>query len=127
LRFRSRYHGTIDNRRAWLDMIVKFSTSIGQLTMHGDAAVALLKGMGHSGTVPGAILAADLPEALAQLQRMLETAGDSTGAPLPPPPQSEEEEREREPIITLKTRAVPLLDMIRTAIARNSDLMWERG
>ena len=54
-------------------MIVKFSTSIGQLTMHGDAAVALLKGMGHSGTVPGAILAADLPDALARLQRMLET------------------------------------------------------
>jgi hypothetical protein len=127
LRFRSRYHRTIHNRQAWLDMIVKFSTSIGQLTMHGDAAVALLKGMGHSGTVPGAILAADLPVALAQLQRMLETAGDSTGAPLPPPAQSEEEEREREPVITLKTRAVPLLDMIRTAIARKSDLMWERG
>ena len=108
-------------------MIVKFSTSIGQLTMHGDAAVALLKGMGHSGTVPGAILAADLPAALAQLQRMLETSGDLTGAPLPPPPQSEEEEREREPVITLKTRAVPLLDMLRTAIARKSDLMWERG
>ena len=112
-------------------MIVKFSTSIGQLSMHGDAAVALLKGMGHSGTVPGAILAADLPDALAQLQRMLETAGDSTGAPPLPPAQSkeeeEEQEREREPVITLKTRAVPLLDMIRTAIARNSDLMWERG
>ena len=106
-------------------MIVKFSTSIGRVTMHGDAAVALLKGMGHSGTVPGAILAADLPDALAQLQRMLETSGDSTGAP--PPPQSEEEEREREPVITLKTRAVPLLDMLRTAIARKSDLMWERG
>ena len=58
---------------------------------------------------------------------MLETSGDSTGAPPPPPPQSDEEEREREPVITLKTRAVPLLDMIRTAIARNSDLMWERG
>lgn len=95
--------------------------------MHGDAAVALLKGMGHSGTVPGAILAADLPESLALLQRMLETSGDSTDAPPPPPPRSDEEEREREPVITLKTRAVPLLDMIRTAIARNSDLMWERG
>ena len=95
--------------------------------MHGDAAVALLKGMGHSGTVPGAILAADLPDALAQLQRMLEASGDSTGAPPPPPPRSDEEEREREPVITLKTRAVPLLDMIRTAIARKSDLMWERG
>jgi Domain of unknown function (DUF1840) len=113
--------------QAWLDMIVKFSTSIGQLTMHGDAAVALLKGMGHSGTVPGAILAADLPGALAQLQRMLETSGHTTGAPPLPPAQSEEEEREREPVITLKTRAVPLLDMIRTALARKSDLMWERG
>ena len=77
-------------------MIVRFSTSIGQLTMHGDAAVALLKGMGHSGTVPGAILAADLPAALEQLQRMLETSGGSTGAPSPPPPppQSEEDERD---------------------------------
>jgi hypothetical protein len=126
LRFGSRYDGTIPDAQAWLEMIVRFSTSIGHMTMHGDAAVALLKGMGHSGTVPGAVLAADLPDALAQLQRMLETAGDSTGAP-PPPPRSDEEEREREPVITLKTRAVPLLDMIRTAIARNSDLMWERG
>ena len=109
-------------------MIVKFSTSSGQLTMHGHAAIALLKGMGHSGTVPGAILAADLPDALVQLQRMLETSGDSTGAPAPlPPSQSDEEEREREPVITLRTRAVPLLDMIRTAITRKSDLMWERG
>lgn len=127
MRFRSRYDGTIPDAQALLEMIVKFSTSIGQFTMHGDAAVALLKGMGHSGTVPGAILAADLPDALAQLQRMLETSGDSTGAPPPPPPRSDEEEREREPVITLKTRAVPLLDMIRSAIARNSDLMWERG
>ena len=39
-------------------MIVKFSTRAGALTMHGDAAVTLLKAMGHSGTVPGAILAA---------------------------------------------------------------------
>jgi len=117
----------IPDTQARLDMIVKFSTSFGRVTMHGAAAVALLKGMGHSGTVPGAILAADLPDALALLQRMLETSGDTTGVPPLPPAQSEEEEREREPVITLKTRAVPLLDMIRTAIARKSDLMWERG
>jgi hypothetical protein len=71
----------IPDTQARLDMIVKFSTSFGRVTMHGDAAVALLKGMGHSGPVPGAILTADLPVALAQLQRMLETSGDSTGAP----------------------------------------------
>jgi hypothetical protein len=108
-------------------VIVKFSTRHGKLTMHGDAAVALLKGMGHTGTVPGAILAVDLPAALASLQRMLEVSGDSTGSAAPPPPDDEEEGREREPVITLRTRAVPLLDMLRTAIDRGSDLMWERA
>lgn len=109
-------------------MIVKFSTRYGKLTMHGDVAVALLKGMGHTGTVPGAILAADLPAALASLQRMLELSGDSTGSAVPPPPDEVDEEgREREPVITLRTRAVPLLDMMRTAIDRGSDLMWDRA
>lgn len=108
-------------------MIVKFSTRFGQLTMHGEAAVTLLRGMGHTGTVPGAILAADLPGALARLERVLETAGDTASGPAPPPIDREgDDEREREPVITLHKRAVPLLDMLRTAMARDSDLMWER-
>lgn len=108
-------------------MIVRFSTRTGQLTMHGDAAVALLRGMGHTGTVPGAILAADLPDALSRLSRMLETSG-GTPAPAPQAPSRKDDEdaREREPVITLQMRAVPVLDMLRTAIARDSDLMWER-
>jgi len=108
-------------------MIVKFSTRAGALTMHGDAAVALLKAMGHSGTVPGAILAADLPEALAQLRKVLD---EQAHAPPPPPVPAgveEDDEREREPPVTLRMRALPLIDMIETAIARGSDLMWERG
>jgi hypothetical protein len=95
--------------------------------MHGDGAVALLKAMGHSGTVPGAILAADLPEALANLRKVLD---EQAHAPPPPPPAEggdENDEREREPPVTLRMRALPLIDMIETAIARNSDLMWERG
>jgi len=107
-------------------VIVRFSTRFGQLTMHGEAATALLKGAGHSGTVPGAILAADLPVALAHLQRTLESTGDSSGG-APPPSDEDEDEKEREPVVTLRTRAVPLLDMMRTAIARGSDLMWERA
>lgn len=94
--------------------------------MHGEAAVALVKAMGHSGAVPGAILAAELPVALAQLERTLESSGDNPAAPIEPV-HDDEDAREREPVITLRTRAVPLLDMVRTAIARNSDLMWERG
>jgi hypothetical protein len=110
-------------------VIVRFSTKVGQLTMHGDAALALLRGMGHSGTVPGAILAADLPGALTRLERTLESAGTTTpgAAPRPRDVDTDADEEEREPPITLAKRAVPLLDMLRTAIARGSDLMWERS
>ena len=109
-------------------MIVQFSTRAGALTMHGDAAVALLKAMGHSGTVPGAILAQDLPGALARLRSAL---ADLASQPAPPPPpqagSDDDDEVEREPPVTLRMRAVPFLDMVETAIARGSDLMWERG
>ena len=107
-------------------MIVKFSTRAGALTMHGDAAVTLLKAMGHSGTVPGAILAADLPAALSSLRKALE---ELARVPTPPEPATtdDEDEREREPPVSMRMRALPLIDMIETAIARDSDLMWERG
>jgi hypothetical protein len=108
-------------------MIVRFSTRFGALTMHGEAAIALLRAMGHTGTVPGAILAADLPDAFARLERALEVAGDSNPTPAPPSERDDEDEQEREPVITLRKRALPLIDMLRTAIARDSDLMWERA
>jgi hypothetical protein len=109
-------------------MIVKFSTRFGALTMHGDAAVALLRAMGHTGSVPGAILAGDLPDALARLERVIETAGDSNPTPAPPRDDNDgDDDSKREPMITLRMRALPLQDMVRTAIARDSDLMWERA
>jgi len=106
---------------------VKFSTRAGALTMHGDAAVALIKAMGHSGTVPSAILAADLPAALVQLRKALDEQAHTPPPPPPPEGVEDDDEREREPPVTLRMRALPLIDMIETAIARGSDLMWERG
>ena len=108
-------------------MLVRFQTGFGQLTMHGDVAVALLKAMGHTGTVPGAILAADLPAALSSLQRGIEASGHLPAGPPPTAATDDEEERDREPVITLRTRALPLVDLVRTAIERGSDLMWERA
>ena len=109
-------------------MIVRFSTRLGAFTMHGDAAVTLLRAMGHSGTVPGAILTAELPAALAQLRATLAAHLDE-----PPPADRDawddesQDAEKRAPPISLRTRAVPLLEMIETAIARDSDLMWERS
>ena len=49
-------------------MLVTFTTkAYADITMFGDVALALLKKMGHSATVPGAILAADVPAALSKL------------------------------------------------------------
>ena len=45
-------------------MLVTFKTeAYASITMFGDVAVALIKLMGHSGTVPGAVLAEDVPAA----------------------------------------------------------------
>ena len=37
-----------------------------------------------------------------------------------------DDEREREPVITLRMRALPLIDILRATVGRDSDLMWER-
>ena len=109
-------------------MLVKFSTRHGQLVMLGEPAVALLRLGGHSGTVPSAVLAADLPAFLERLRSALEVHGDELSpAPPPPDPDRRDDDAPRERPISLRHRAVPLLDMVQTAIARDSDLMWDKA
>ena len=51
-------------------MLVTFRSKVsGEITMFGDVAVTLLKLMEHSGTVPGALLADQIPSALARLKK----------------------------------------------------------
>jgi len=55
-------------------MLVTFTTNAhADTTLFGDVALALLKMMGHSATVPGAILAADVPAALSRLTAAIES------------------------------------------------------
>ena len=111
-------------------MLVKFSTRFGQLVMQGEPAVALIRLGGHSGTVPSAVLAADLPGFLAKLRAGLELHGDQVSPPPPvkdPETAWEDEEEPRERPIRLRLRAVPLLDMLETAIKQQSDLVWEKA
>jgi hypothetical protein len=112
-------------------VIVSFITGNGHLQMHGEAAIALVRLMGHSGTVPGAILAAELGPALAALRKGLEISGDAIVPAPPPRPADDEEEDERHKpsieAVRLRTRAAPLIGLLERAIADNSDLMWERA
>jgi hypothetical protein len=112
-------------------MIVKFSTRYGQITLLGESAVTLLKLAGHSGTVPGAVLAPELTVFLARLRAGLEVHGNELSPPPiaePPADEQDEEARRDQPAaVSLRKRAVPLIEMVEIAIARGSDLMWERG
>jgi hypothetical protein len=107
-------------------MLIKFSTRFGQLVMQGEPALALVRLGGHSGAVPGAVLAADLPGFLAKLRVGLESQGDQPSPPVKEPAADEDETEEpRERPVKLRLRAVPLIEMIETAIKQGSDLMWE--
>jgi hypothetical protein len=107
-------------------MLVKFATRHGQLLMHGEPAVRLIQLGGHSGAVPGAVLYPDLAEFLVALRRGLELHGDELSPP-PPEETSDDEVEPRERPVPLRRRALPLLDLIQTAIKRESDLMWEQA
>jgi len=97
-------------------MIVTFTTkNHADITMFGDVAHAMLKMMGHSTRVPGAILAADVPAALAGLKAAIDSSED-----LPPA-----EDDEEEPVVSLKHRALPLIGLFEAAIKADANVMWK--
>jgi hypothetical protein len=100
-------------------MLIRFRSNAGDMTMFGDAALQLIRMMGHSGTVPSAILAKDLPAALDRLKREIAAAP-------PPPPPSEEAEREKGPNVSLQQRAFPLIELLERCAKNGYDLLWEQ-
>ena len=98
-------------------MLVTFTTdAYADITMFGDVALTMLKMMGHSATVPGAILAADVPEALRKLTLAVEAENT-----LPPV----EEDEDNEPAVSLANRALPLINLLTAAAKAGTNVMWE--
>lgn len=107
-------------------MLVTFHSNAGaSITMFGDVAVTLLKMMGHSGTVPSALLANDVSAALANLQRALASAGPNARAERDAKPEDDDEDAQ--PPVLLRQRAFPLIELLSAAAAQECDVMWERG
>jgi len=96
-------------------MIVTFSSkAYANITMLGDVAKDMLKIMGHSGTVPGAYQPQDLPQALANLQKAVDSSAAADQDP---------EDGEFKP--GLSQRALPLINLLKAAIEANADVMWD--
>lgn len=101
-------------------MLVTFSCPVyADITMFGDVAVHLLKMMGHSGTVPSAILAADVPAALERLQAAVAAEGDGQE------PGESSHAEEDEPAVSLRHRALPLIELLKAASGAECNVMWE--
>jgi len=103
-------------------MLVTFKTAAyANITMFGDVAVRLLRFMGHSGKVPGAILAEDIPEALERLKAAVEANPNMAMDPQ----GSKERDGEEVVHVSLKQRALPLIELLSAAAAAEKNVMWE--
>ena len=99
-------------------MLVRFHSKAGGFTMQADVAVPLLRLMGMTGDVPGALLAKDLPAALERLRRGV--ASGSAGARNPSADEEGAAQR-----VSIATRAFPLVQLLENAVKRNCDVIWE--
>ncbi|CDI01437.1 conserved hypothetical protein [Candidatus Competibacter denitrificans Run_A_D11] len=107
-------------------MIVTFRTKEHpDIMMFGDVAIELLKMMGHSGTVPSAIVAKDVPAALACLKAAI-SAHKAAKPAAPPPAKDDNDDEPAERPVDLSHRALPLLELLEAAVAVQADVMWDQ-
>ncbi len=104
--------------------MITFKTEFySNIDMFDDVALLMLKMMGHSPTVPGAILAEDVPQALANLkcavagERLKQAQSEEA---------TEEDEDPAERCVSIDNRAYPLVELLTAAAAKRSDVMWEK-
>lgn len=102
-------------------LVIFTSKAHGDITMFGDVAKRLLKMMGMSGVVPGAVRAEDVPAALERLKRAIEIEKE---APEEEPAGDERDEEEKEPPVSIALRAFPLIEMLEAAAKEDCHVMW---
>jgi hypothetical protein len=73
--------------------------------------------MGQSGSVPGAILAADIPAAVQRLRGGV--SGESE------PARDQKSGDDSEPKVGMRQRAFPLIELLERAAKNNADVIWE--
>lgn len=119
-------------------MLVTFHTKAhADILMFGDIAIHLLKMMGHSGAVPGALVAKQVPAALEHLRQAIivhqmenpepTEQSDDSGNDQDGESESSDKlaRRALEPSVSLAHRALPLIDLLAAAAAAHCDVMWD--
>lgn len=104
-------------------MLVTFTCkAYADITMFGDVAQRLLKMMGRSGDVPGAILAEDVPAALECLKKAIEAEKAAEMSER----AADAGEDADEQTVSLPNRAIPLIELLAAAARANCHVMWDK-
>ncbi|HHX8287524.1 TPA: DUF1840 domain-containing protein [Vibrio diabolicus] len=104
-------------------MLITFRChSHSNVTMFGNIAIKMIKMMGHSGSVPGSISAQDIPDALSRLTSALaaQEATEKNNSQA-----MEEDEEQEEQTVSLGRRAFPLIELLKSAIKEECEVMWD--
>ncbi len=92
------------------------------MTLFGYVAQRLLAMMSHSGEVPDAILAIDVPAMHDRLKRAIET---EKHAPISDLSSDYRDDDSNEKAVSLRHRALPLIDLLAAAAKENCNVMWK--
>lgn len=101
-------------------MLVRFDSKVGTFSMFERDARHMIKLMGHSDTIPGAILGADIEKTLQTFQTGLMEAAKQENQHSKPPQDEDEEET-----VSVNRRAYPVLELLKKAAKQKETLMWD--
>lgn len=104
-------------------MLITFrSSAYADITMFGEVAIQLLKLMGHSGTIPGALMPQDIPVALAQLKSAIARLEREQSTQQP----GWDDDDDEPPPVALSHRALPLIELLQAAVKEDVPVMWDK-
>jgi hypothetical protein len=107
-------------------MLVRFtSTATESITMFGDVATQLIRMMGATGNVPGALRAEDLQSAISSLRSGLHRVQQQNASQ--DAVEEPDQEQDSEPPVALSSRAMPLIGILERAAVKGAPVMWERA
>ncbi|CAH6832757.1 conserved hypothetical protein [Vibrio chagasii] len=107
-------------------MLITFSCKAhASVTMFGEVGLQFIKMLGHSGAIPGAIDASEVPQALNNLRTAI--AAEQSQALDQDDIDDDNEDEVVEAPVNIGSRAFPLVELLKAAIKEECEVMWEDG
>ena len=102
-------------------LVIFTSNAHSDIMMFADVAEKLIEMMGHSGEIPGAIAAKDVPEVLERLEKAVAFHENESSDE-----HQTDEDENAEKKVGLASRAFPLLEMLKDAAKEEEPVMWHQ-